>query len=247
MPVRAQLKVLSNDKPDILELINEGHVLRVPKFSDALIPQADYAQLPQRYRDLAHCVDIKVPRFATIVAEGLVPPMKEPGPVNYMIVEKVEGEPLDLVTRASGVPRQQLDNLIGGLAVYLHESAASHVEFLVDIFHLDQFMYGTAESVSNECIWLTDLEPQYLRLPFRPSLLKLFLIQAAELIKSLLYAERYLGQSLSLARHAIEELLSYIEASYLSAASELRDSMHRVGGEGDYSSSAWFRSRPSTS
>ena len=248
MPFGAQLKELYEDKPDVFQLIGEGYVLRVPKFTDAEIPRSDYARLPQKYRELARYVDIAVPRFATIVAEGLVPPMSEPGPVNYMIVEWVEGETLDSVTRTRGVPREQLDAFLSGLASYLHQAAASHAQFLADIFHLDQYTFGTAKSVPNERIWLTDLEPQYLRIndpSFDP--MPVFLFQAEHVIKSFLHCERYLGQTLASARHAIEQLLAHIAAIDPSAASEMGDMLLHPGDHDDYYSSSWFRRRPSAS
>lgn len=246
LPVAAQLKMLSEDKPDIFQMIGESFVLRVPKFSDVEISLACYARLPQLYREFVNYVDIAIPRFATIVAEGLVPPMKEPGPVNYMIVERIEGDPLDSVVATGGVPGQQLEGLLVGLAVYLHRSAISHTEFVEDLFHLDQYMYGTTNSDANERIWLTDLEPRYLRLTAEPSAfdpMPIFLMQAAELIKSLLFAERHVGQTLTLARRSIEQLLAHIETIDPSAAIEMRDTLHCPDSDGNYYQSAWFRRR----
>lgn len=218
-------------------------MFRIPKFTNSEIPTADYLQLPERHQTLRAYVEVAIPRFAILVGEGLVPPMEEPGLVNYMIVERIRGDSLEAALRDSSLSTPAVERFLEGLAEYLSHALTSHEEYIADLFHLDQYMYGKSGQAPGALIWLTDIEPQYLRLPPDVAYLraKVHLIQVAELIKSLLLAERTAGVSLSRARRALKVLCEAVATNIDStAASELVRSLED-NSLGDYFSSSWLR------
>lgn len=234
------LRPLCEAKDDVLEVIGEPLVVRIPKFTEEEIPFKDYQALAGHYDVLREYVQVRTPRFALVVDRGFVPPMTDIGPVNYMLVERIEGRPLDEAVREGIASPAIVDSLLAGLASYLLDSARSGRWYVEDICHLDQYVLSTDEE-AGQTLWLVDLEPRYNTVADH-SLWRMdrFFMEVAELGKAIRYAQRYAAEvPTAITRHT--EVLDAICALDPEAGVEMKKTMAELGGDGSWHRSEWLK------
>lgn len=240
LPRGSKLRPLSEGKDDVLEVIGESFVVRIPKFTEEEIPFTEYQALANHYEVLREYVEVRTPRYSLVVDRGFVPPMSEVGPVTYMLVERIEGWPLDEAVKEGIALPAVVDALLAGLASYLLDSARSGRWYIWDICHLDQYVLSSDEEAGHS-LWLVDLEPRYSSVADH-SLWRMdsFFMEVAELGKAIRFAQRYFNElPNAVARHT--EVLDAICAIDPEAGVEMKATMAEPGGDGSFYHCEWFR------
>lgn len=228
----AGLRPVAPAYPDIFH--GRGLIVRAPKFTESEIPLTKYNRdLRTALTELSSNTCIQVPRFEGFHFDG-----NERYPEgNYIVVDEVPGESLDRAIAHGAVAPEATQLLTSDLARYLTSVAdGTRRSYLEDICHADQYVVSVENG--GQAVWLVDIEPRMESL-HRDSInsRNIFLAQIGQLIE-MFHLTETLGTR-TIARDAIEDLLSEVAVWDLSASREILSQLHDPSV--DYRTSEWNR------